>query len=161
MQGKIRGFMHLDNGQESIPALLADSIRKDDLKHSYYRDHCHAIASGVDPGAVMAELYGKDDGTCRGTGGSMHIYDQATNFQGGWALVAEQLANLRRREGEDLGHEGRVHLEGARLDAGPFVEERAQAPEGALQRSKRAEVALEPAVQRRREAFYRISQELT
>ena len=75
MGGKIRGFMHLDNGQESIPALLANSIRKSDLKHSYYRDHCHAIACGVDAGKVMAELYGKDGGTCRGTGGSMHIYD--------------------------------------------------------------------------------------
>ena len=91
MAGKIRGFMHLDNGQESIPALLADAIRKDDLKHSYYRDHCHAIACGVDSGAVMAELFGKDGGTCRGTGGSMHVYDMETNFQGGWALVAEQL----------------------------------------------------------------------
>ena len=69
MAGKIRGFMHLDNGQESIPALLNDAIRKDDLKHSYYRDHCHAIACGVDTRAVMAELFGKDGGTCRGTGG--------------------------------------------------------------------------------------------
>ena len=91
MAGKIRGFMHLDNGQESIPALLADSIRKTDLKHSYYRDHCHAIACGVDAGAVMAELFGRDGGTCRGTGGSMHVYDVENNFQGGWALVAEQL----------------------------------------------------------------------
>ena len=91
MGGKIRGFMHLDNGQESIPALLANSIRKSDLKHSYYRDHCHAIACGVDSGKVMAELYGRDGGTCRGTGGSMHIYDVENNFQGGWALVSEQL----------------------------------------------------------------------
>jgi len=91
MAGKIRGFMHLDNGQESIPALLSNAIRKTDLKHSYYRDHCHAIACGVDPGAVMAELFGRDGGSCRGTGGSMHVYDVETNFQGGWALVAEQL----------------------------------------------------------------------
>jgi len=46
MAGKIRGFMHLDNGQESIPALVGNSIRKTDLKHTYYRDHTHAIASG-------------------------------------------------------------------------------------------------------------------
>ena len=91
MAGKIRGFMHLDNGQESIPALLHNAIRKTDLKHSYYRDHCHALACGVDAGAVMAELFGRDGGACRGTGGSMHIYDMDTNFQGGWALVAEQL----------------------------------------------------------------------
>merc|ERR1719393_1114506 len=91
MQGHIRGFMHLDNGQESIPALVADTLNKDDIKYSYYREHCHAIASGVSPNAVMAELFGKDGGTCRGTGGSMHIYDVETHFQGGWALVAEQL----------------------------------------------------------------------
>jgi TPP-dependent pyruvate/acetoin dehydrogenase alpha subunit/pyruvate/2-oxoglutarate/acetoin dehydrogenase E1 component len=91
MQGNIRGFMHLDNGQETIPALIADSIKKGDIKYSYYREHTHAIASGVDSGAVMAELFAKDTGTCRGTGGSMHIYDVDTHFQGGWALVSEQL----------------------------------------------------------------------
>ena len=91
MQGHIRGFMHLDNGQETIPALIADSIKQGDIKYSYYREHTHAIASGVDPGAVMAELFAKDTGTCRGTGGSMHIYDVDTHFQGGWALVSEQL----------------------------------------------------------------------
>eukprot|EP00587_Corethron_hystrix_P003508 CAMPEP_0113306446 /NCGR_PEP_ID=MMETSP0010_2-20120614/5694_1 /TAXON_ID=216773 ORGANISM="Corethron hystrix, Strain 308" /NCGR_SAMPLE_ID=MMETSP0010_2 /ASSEMBLY_ACC=CAM_ASM_000155 /LENGTH=828 /DNA_ID=CAMNT_0000161115 /DNA_START=268 /DNA_END=2754 /DNA_ORIENTATION=+ /assembly_acc=CAM_ASM_000155 len=91
MQGKIRGFMHLDNGQESIPGLVADSIKNGDKKYSYYREHTHALASGVDPGAIMAELFMKDGGTCRGAGGSMHIFDKPTNFQGGWALVSEQL----------------------------------------------------------------------
>jgi len=91
MQGHIRGFMHLDNGQETIPAMLADTLKKGDIKYSYYREHTHAIASGVDSGAVMAELFAKDTGTCRGTGGSMHIYDKETHFQGGWALVSEQL----------------------------------------------------------------------
>merc|ERR1719316_2225104 len=91
MQGHIRGFMHLDNGQETIPAMIADTIKNGDIKYSYYREHTHAIASGVDAGAVMAELFAKDTGTCRGTGGSMHIYDVDTNFQGGWALVSEQL----------------------------------------------------------------------
>merc|ERR1719331_3645224 len=91
MQGHIRGFMPLDNGQETIPALLGDSLKNGDIKFSYYREHTHAIASGVDAGAVMAELWAKDTGTCRGTGGSMHIYDKDTNFQGGWALVSEQL----------------------------------------------------------------------
>mmetsp|Transcript_6579 Transcript_6579/g.8900 ORF Transcript_6579/g.8900 Transcript_6579/m.8900 type:complete len:793 (+) Transcript_6579:124-2502(+) len=91
MQGHIRGFMHLDNGQESIPALVANAIKNGDTKYSYYRDHTHALASGVSGGAVMAELFGKDGGTCRGAGGSMHVYDKDTHFQGGWALVAEQL----------------------------------------------------------------------
>ena len=91
MQGHIRGFMHLDNGQETIPALVADSIRLGDKKHSYYREHTHALASGVSADKIMAELFAKDGGTCRGAGGSMHIYDIEKNFQGGWALVAEQL----------------------------------------------------------------------
>ena len=91
MQGKIRGFMHLDNGQESIPALVEYAINNGDKKYSYYREHTHAVASGVDPGAVMAELFMKETGTCKGAGGSMHIFDKPTYFQGGWALVAEQL----------------------------------------------------------------------
>ena len=91
MGGKIRGFMHLDNGQEAIPALVSDAIKKTDKKYSYYREHTHSIASGVDPGAVMAELMMKEGGTCKGAGGSMHIFDPETYFQGGWALVSEQL----------------------------------------------------------------------
>eukprot|EP01040_Poterioochromonas_malhamensis_P018669 gene18669-21861_t len=55
MQGHIRGFMHLDNGQESIPAMIADTIRQGDIKHSYYREHTHALASNVSPNKIMAE----------------------------------------------------------------------------------------------------------
>ena len=91
MQGSIRGFMHLDNGQETIPALVASAIRKTDIKYSYYREHTHALASMVPPEKIMAELFMKVEGTCKGAGGSMHIYDKNTNFQGGWALVSEQL----------------------------------------------------------------------
>jgi 2-oxoisovalerate dehydrogenase E1 component len=91
MQGKIRGFMHLDNGQESIPGLVDYAIKTGDKKLSYYREHTHALASGVDPGEIMAELFMKDTGTCRGAGGSMHIFDKKNYFQGGWALVSEQL----------------------------------------------------------------------
>ena len=88
MQGNIRGFMHLDNGQETIPAMIADTIRQKDIKHSYYREHTHALASNVSPDKIMAELFMKIDGTCKGAGGSMHIYDKENNFQGGWALVS-------------------------------------------------------------------------
>ncbi|GMI30055.1 hypothetical protein TeGR_g11168 [Tetraparma gracilis] len=91
MGGKIRGFMHLDNGQEAVPALVADCLRRTDKKYSYYREHTHALASGVEPGAIMAELMMKEGGTCKGAGGSMHIFDKETYFQGGWALVSEQL----------------------------------------------------------------------
>jgi 2-oxoisovalerate dehydrogenase E1 component len=91
MQGHIRGFMHLDNGQETIPAMIADTIKQGDIKYSYYREHTHALASNVSPEKIMAELFMKVDGTCKGAGGSMHIYDKETHFQGGWALVSEQL----------------------------------------------------------------------
>jgi len=91
MQGKIRGFMHLDNGQESIPGLVDYAIKNGDKKFSYYREHTHALASGCDAGEVMAELMMKDTGSCRGAGGSMHIFDKEKYFQGGWALVSEQL----------------------------------------------------------------------
>jgi 2-oxoisovalerate dehydrogenase E1 component len=91
MQGKIRGFMHLDNGQESIPGLVDYAIKTGDKKLSYYREHTHALASGVDAGEIMAELFMKDTGSCRGAGGSMHIFDKKNYFQGGWALVSEQL----------------------------------------------------------------------
>jgi TPP-dependent pyruvate/acetoin dehydrogenase alpha subunit/pyruvate/2-oxoglutarate/acetoin dehydrogenase E1 component len=91
MQGKIRGFMHLDNGQESIPGLVDYAIKTGDKKLSYYREHTHALASGVEAGEIMAELFMKDTGTCRGAGGSMHIFDKKNYFQGGWALVSEQL----------------------------------------------------------------------
>lgn len=67
--------------QEGIPALVADSIVNGDKKMSYYREHTHALASGVDAGRVMAELFAKDGGTCRGAGGSMHVYDKDTHFQ--------------------------------------------------------------------------------
>jgi pyruvate/2-oxoglutarate/acetoin dehydrogenase E1 component/TPP-dependent pyruvate/acetoin dehydrogenase alpha subunit len=77
--------------RESIPAMISSVLRKEDKKISYYREHCHALASGVDAGKVMAELCMKDGGTCRGAGGSMHLYDKEHRFQGGWALVAEQL----------------------------------------------------------------------
>eukprot|EP00614_Pseudopedinella_elastica_P011746 CAMPEP_0172592566 /NCGR_PEP_ID=MMETSP1068-20121228/11560_1 /TAXON_ID=35684 /ORGANISM="Pseudopedinella elastica, Strain CCMP716" /LENGTH=803 /DNA_ID=CAMNT_0013389615 /DNA_START=67 /DNA_END=2478 /DNA_ORIENTATION=- len=120
MQGNIRGFMHLDNGQESIPAMVADSIRKTDIKFSYYREHCHALASGVNPDAIMAELFGKVDGTCKGTGGSMHIFDTETYMQGGWALVCEQLPYAvgaarsilldRQREPEKYKNDERVAI---------------------------------------------------
>lgn len=91
MQGKIRGFMHLDNGQESIPGMVDYCIKNGDMKYSYYREHTHALSSGVDAGKIMAELFMKEGGTCKGAGGSMHIFDKETYFQGGWALVSEQL----------------------------------------------------------------------
>lgn len=77
--------------RESIPAMISSVLKKEDKKFSYYREHTHALSSGVDPKKILAELCMKGTGCCQGAGGSMHIYDKQNRFQGGWALVAEQL----------------------------------------------------------------------
>ena len=70
---------------------MADTLTKKDIKYSYYREHTHALASGVNPNKIMAELHRQGSGVLVGVlGGSMHIFDVETHFQGGWALVAEQ-----------------------------------------------------------------------
>lgn len=71
--------------------MISSVLKKEDKKFSYYREHTHALASGVDPGKIMSELCMKDTGCCQGAGGSMHLYDRENRFQGGWALVSEQL----------------------------------------------------------------------
>eukprot|EP00854_Cymbomonas_tetramitiformis_P009243 gene9243-10950_t len=90
--GDIRGFMHADQGQETVPALIADCLSPNDIKCSFYREHTHALASGVPLVDIMAELFGRTGGTCKGSGGSMHLFDKRTKFQGGWALVGEHLS---------------------------------------------------------------------
>jgi TPP-dependent pyruvate/acetoin dehydrogenase alpha subunit len=77
--------------RESIPAMISSVLKKEDKKFSYYREHTHALGSGVDPGKIMSELEMKASGCCKGAGGSMHLYDRENRFQGGWALVSEQL----------------------------------------------------------------------
>lgn len=71
--------------------MISSVLKKEDKKFSYYREHTHALSSGVDPKKILAELCMKSTGCCQGAGGSMHIYDKQNRFQGGWALVAEQL----------------------------------------------------------------------
>jgi len=90
MERKIGGFLHLYSGQEAVATGVLESARPG---HDYvitgYRDHIHAIKSGADPKEVMAELYGKETGSSRGRGGSMHIFDPTVNFMGGYALVGQ------------------------------------------------------------------------
>jgi pyruvate dehydrogenase E1 component alpha subunit len=86
-KGKIRGFLHLYVGQEAIAAAVLGALAPDDAIVATYREHGHALARGIDPGAVMAEMYGKREGTSGGRGGSMHIFDAATRFYGGNAIV--------------------------------------------------------------------------
>ncbi len=78
--GKIRGFMHLYNGEEAIAVGLIPLLDGQDSLIATYREHGHALARGVDMGTVMAEMYGKQEGCSRGRGGSMHLFDAGTRF---------------------------------------------------------------------------------
>jgi pyruvate dehydrogenase E1 component alpha subunit len=84
---KIRGFLHLYDGQEAIAVGVMQALEPRDAVVATYRDHGQAIARGVPMGPIMAEMFGKLEGTCRGRGGSMHIFDRATRFYGGNAIV--------------------------------------------------------------------------
>ena len=85
--GHIRGFLHLCDGEEAIAVGVMQVLGPDDAIVSTYREHGHAIARGIAMGPLMAELYGKRAGCSGGRGGSMHIFDAATRFYGGNAIV--------------------------------------------------------------------------
>lgn len=87
-QMKIRGFLHLYNGEEAVAVGTMGGLRPSDAVVSTYREHGHAITRGIPMSAVMAELYGKQTGCSRGRGGSMHIFDVSRRFYGGNAIVA-------------------------------------------------------------------------
>jgi len=86
-QEKIRGFMHLYIGEEAIAAGAMQALAPGDAVVTTYREHGHALARGVAMDAVMAEMYGKAEGCSHGRGGSMHLFDAATGFYGGNAIV--------------------------------------------------------------------------
>jgi len=88
VERKIGGFLHLYPGQEAcVHGVMAAARPGHDYVITGYRDHVHAILCGSDPKEVMAELYGKETGSSKGRGGSMHIFDGAKHFMGGYALV--------------------------------------------------------------------------
>jgi pyruvate dehydrogenase E1 component alpha subunit len=86
-QQKIRGFLHLYIGEEAVAVGVMQALASDDAVVATYREHGHALARGISPGAVMAEMYGKQEGCSRGRGGSMHLFDAPTRFYGGGAIV--------------------------------------------------------------------------
>src|SRR5262245_57519387 len=89
--GKIGGFCHLYIGQEAVGVGAISALREDDYVLTSYREHGQAIAKGISPYAIMAELYGKAGGCSRGKGGSMHLFDNRVNFMGGHAIVGGQI----------------------------------------------------------------------
>lgn len=88
---KIKGFCHLYIGQEACASGAVSALQKGDKWITAYRDHGHPLALGTDPKAIMAELYGKETGTTKGKGGSMHIFDKEHNFMGGHGIVGAQV----------------------------------------------------------------------
>nr|WDB00669.1 pyruvate dehydrogenase E1 component alpha subunit [Cavernulicola chilensis] len=88
-RGKMFGFVHLYNGQEAVSTGIIKALRVEDYVCSNYRDHVHALSKGVNSNMLMAELFGKETGCCKGRGGSMHIFSSQHNFLGGFAFIGE------------------------------------------------------------------------
>src|SRR4051794_18084199 len=89
--GKIGGFLHLYIGQEAVGVGAIAAPPPEDYVITSYRDHGIALAKGMSPGALMSELYGKKTGCSQGLGGSMHLFDKATNMLGGYGIVGGQI----------------------------------------------------------------------
>ena len=84
---KIRGFLHLYDGEEAVSVGVMQALAPEDAVVATYREHGQALARGIPMGPVMAEMFGKVEGCSRGRGGSMHVFDRARRFYGGNAIV--------------------------------------------------------------------------
>lgn len=84
---KIRGFLHLYDGEEAVAVGVIPVLEQKDRIIATYREHGHALVRGVPMTEVLAEMYGKQEGCSHGRGGSMHLFDRAANFYGGNAIV--------------------------------------------------------------------------
>lgn len=90
-RGKIGGYLHVYIGQEAVGCGVVSALQKGDIVFCGYRDHAQALALGVDPGRVMAELFGKATGVSKGKGGSMHLFDVEHGLYGGYGIVGGHL----------------------------------------------------------------------
>ncbi len=90
-RAKIGGYCHLNIGEEATVVGGIAALHPNDYIYTSYREHGHAIARGVDPKAIMAELFGRETGTSHGRGGSMHLYDAERHFMGGYGIVGGHL----------------------------------------------------------------------
>jgi len=89
--GKVGGFCHLYIGQEAVTIGAFSALRPDDYVITAYRDHVQALVKGMSARSIMAELFGRIDGSSKGKGGSMHLYSAEHNFMGGWGIVGGQV----------------------------------------------------------------------
>ncbi len=108
-RGKIGGYLHEYTGQEAVALGFLRALRDGDIFFTAYRDHAHALFCGSDPRRVMAELYGKVTGLCKGKGGSMHLFDVPHGFYGGYGIVGNHIPlavgaaySLRYHEGDNV-----------------------------------------------------------
>ncbi|WP_169581840.1 MULTISPECIES: pyruvate dehydrogenase (acetyl-transferring) E1 component subunit alpha [Microbacterium] len=85
---KIRGFLHVYIGEEAVATGVMSVVGPDDSVVATYREHGHALLRGIPATAIMAEMFGRVEGCCRGRGGSMHLFDRESRFFGGNAIVA-------------------------------------------------------------------------
>src|SRR5436190_7782632 len=90
-KARIGGYIHLNVGEEATVVGSVAALRTTDYLIGSYRTHGHALARGTDPGAVMAELFGRESGTSKGRGGSMHLFDWKNRFLGGYGIVGGHL----------------------------------------------------------------------
>jgi pyruvate dehydrogenase E1 component alpha subunit len=90
-RAKIGGYCHLNLGEEATCVGLAAGMQPTDYLFTNYREHGYALARGIDPDRVMAELFGREGGVSRGRGGSMHLFDLEKRLMGGYAIVGGQL----------------------------------------------------------------------
>lgn len=123
---KFSGFCHLHIGQEGLAVGVQHALRDSDYMVSGYRSHTQAIGKGIHPNAVMAELFGKVDGCCRGKGGSMHMFSDEHRFLGGHGIVGGQVPvavgvgfAIRYREEDNICV---VYLGDAATNQGQFFE---------------------------------------
>src|SRR5690606_25225714 len=125
-RGKIAGFLHLAIGQAAANVGAVAGLKPDDDIFTHYRDHGHALARGLDPNALMAELFGRATGVAGGRGGSMHFADASKHFWGGYAIVGAHLplavgmAFARQRQGD--GRVVMVIFGDGSTNTGPFHE---------------------------------------
>ncbi|MFK4788171.1 pyruvate dehydrogenase (acetyl-transferring) E1 component subunit alpha [Microbacterium sp. ZW T5_56] len=90
-EARVGGYCHLNLGEEATVVGLMSALRTDDYVFTNYREHGYALAQGIAPERLMAELYGRSDGVSKGWGGSMHMLDASARFMGGYGIVGGQI----------------------------------------------------------------------